>query len=585
MNPSRNPPVTPPRNWVVREADENSCHTFVQSLNVSPITARILHNRGIRDQEGADRFLNTSLQHLTPSEDFPEMEKAVNRIQQAVLAREQVLIYGDYDVDGLTSTAVLVHFLRRVGLDPLFHVPDRLQEGYGFHQDTLPSFSAQGVRLIITVDCGVSAVDTVEAANRLGIDVIITDHHECSSALPPALAVLNPKAPGSGFPFRELAGVGVAFYLLIALRMRLRQQGFWKDVQEPNLLEYLDLVALGTLADMVPLKQQNRIFVKYGLQEITKANRPGISVLKQQAGIDGEVKQARPLVFRMIPRINAPGRLGCAGVSLDILLCEDAERAREIAKVLEGRNRERKSIENKVYRKARLLAQKQVEQERPVLVIAGDGWHKGILGIVASRIAQEFRRPAALLSFEGAFGKGSIRSVDKLEILDAVFACQDLLENFGGHKMAAGISLKRENLEPFQAAFEEAVLRRIQLEKEKPDELLLDFWVENPADIDDVFMEELERIGPFGYGNEEPVLGMGRVKIVKKDRVGGDHLKLVLESGAVRFESIGFGMAEQSGVMESSHPLWDVAFTPQQDTWRGRTRNSLRLIEIRPSSL
>jgi len=576
-------PPLPPPDWLVRDADESRCQALCQRLDLSPITARMLYHRGIRDREGAERFLNASLHHLTPPHGLPEMEKAVERIRKAVLAREQVLVYGDYDVDGLTGTAVLVHFLRRVGLAPLFYIPDRLREGYGFHRQTLAEFVRRGVGLIITVDCGISAWEAVEEANRVGVDVIVTDHHECSSTLPEALAVLNPKVPESGFPFRELAGVGVAFYLVIALRARLREAGLWKDLPEPNLLEYLDLVALGTLADMVPLKQENRIFVKYGLLEISKGSRPGISILKQQAGIEGEVKHTRPLVFRMIPRINAPGRLGCSGVSLDILLCEEPARAREIARILEGKNRERKSIENQVHREARHLAGREVARDRSVLVLAGDGWHKGILGIVASRIAQEFRRPAVLLSFEGDFGKGSIRSVDNVDILDPVVACRGLLEDFGGHRMAAGISLHRKNLQAFQNAFEEAILLQIERAKARPAERLLDFWVANPSDIGERFMAELDRLGPFGYGNEEPVLGMGQVRIVKKDRVGGDHLKLVLESGSERFDSIGFGMGRETGVLESDHPFWDVMFTPQQETWRGRTRTSLRLLEILPT--
>jgi single-stranded-DNA-specific exonuclease len=511
------------------------------------------------------------------------MEKAVGRILKALHAGEKVLVYGDYDVDGLTGTAVLLLFLRSLGMDTVYHVPDRLQEGYGFHRELLPTFRDQGVRLIVTVDCGISAVEAVQEANRLGLDVIVTDHHECNNQLPPALAVLNPKVPGNGFPFRDLAGVGVAFYLVIALRTRLRDEGVWQDLQEPNLLEYLDLVTLGTLADMVPLKQENRIFVKFGLREITKGRRPGIHILKQQAGIQGEIRQTRPLIFRIIPRINAPGRLGCSGVSLDILLSEKMDQALEISKVLEGRNRERKTIENQVHRHAREMARKQVEKERAVLVLAADGWHRGILGIVASRIAREFRRPAALVSFEGSVGKGSIRSIDGLEILDAVRKCNMFLQGYGGHRMAAGFSLKRDDLAGFQEAFEQAIRQRIQQEEEAPFELLLDSWVSDPGGLDDRFWDELERIGPFGYGNEEPVLGMRGVRILKQQIVGGNHLKLLLEFGSFRFSSIGFGMGQEATALEEGPDFWDVAFTPQQEIWKGRTTATLRIVEIQPA--
>jgi len=568
---------------VVCEADDACCRRLARDLDLSPLGSRILYNRGIRTLEDADRFLNASLHHLNPPSLFPDMDKAVDRIHRALLAREKILVYGDYDVDGLTGTAVMLLFLRSLGLDPLCHVPDRLQEGYGFHKELLPAFLEQGVRLIVTVDCGISAVEAVQEANRLGIDVIVTDHHECNTRLPPALAVLNPKIPGTGFPFRDLAGVGVAFYLVIALRTRLREEGMWQDLPEPNLLEYLDLVTLGTLADMVPLKQENRIFVKYGLQEITKGRRPGIHILKQQAGIQGEVRHTRPLIFRMIPRINAPGRLGCSGVSLDILLSQEMDQAMKCSKVLEGRNRERKTIENQVHRQALVMAREQAGKNRAVLVLAADGWHRGILGIVASRIAREFRRPAALVSFEGDFGKGSIRSVDTLEILDAVSACKPLLEEFGGHRMAAGFSLKRDNLPGFQDALEKAVHRRIQQEKETPAELVLDSWVSDPGEIDGRFWEELERIGPFGYGNEEPVLGMSGVRIVKQEIVGGNHLKLLLESGSARFPSIGFGMGAQAAVLETGPLLWDVAFVPQKEIWKGRTSTTFRIVDIQPT--
>jgi len=572
------------RNWVAREADEACCRRLSDDMDLSPLGARILYHRGIRRSDDARRFLNVSLTHMNSPSLFPDMDKAVERIHQAVVAGETILVYGDYDADGLTGTAVLMLFLRSLGVAPLSHIPDRLQEGYGFHREPLAGFSEQGVRLIVTVDCGISAVEAVEEANRLGMDVIVTDHHECSAELlPPALAVLNPKIPGSGFPFRDLAGVGVVFYLVIALRTRLRDAGRWQGLEEPNLRGYLDLVTLGTLADMVPLKEENRIFVKYGLQEITKARRPGIHILKQQAGIQGEVRQTQPLIFRVIPRINAPGRLGCSKVSLDILLCEQMDQARKCLDELENRNTERKRIENRVHRQALEMARRQVAEKRAVLVLAADGWERGILGIVASRIAREFRRPAALVSFEGGGGKGSVRSIDDLEILDALRSCGRLLERFGGHRMAAGFALKRDNLEVFREAFEQAVLVKIRQVQEAPCELLLDSWVEAPDDLDDRFWLEMERIGPFGFGNEEPVLGMHSVRIVKQEVVGGTHLKLLLESGSTLLPSIGFGMGPEASAIKNGPARWDVAFSPQQEIWKGRATNSLRIVDMQPA--
>ena len=571
--------------WLVRAADEEDCRLLVREADLSSLGARILYHRGIRKPDEALKFLNASLRHLTPPFLFADMHKAVERIQKAIVGRERILVYGDFDVDGLTGTAVLVLFLRSLGMDPLVHIPDRLREGYGFHRKPLPGFREQGVRLIVTVDCGISAVDAVAEANRLGMDVIVTDHHESSTVLPPALAVLNPKSPGSGFPFRDLAGVGVVFYLVIALRQRLREEGWWarSGLEEPNLASYLDLVSLGTLADMVPLKGENRIFVKFGLREITKARRPGIHMLKQQAGIQGEVRQTRPLVFRIIPRINAPGRLGYSGVSLDILLSEHEAQARRFSEDLEVRNRERRVIEARVHREALEMARKLMGTDRTALVLAGDGWHRGILGIVAARIAGEFRLPAVLISFEGDEGRGSVRGVDGLEILNAVLACSFLLERFGGHPMAAGLALKRANLEAFREKFEQEMLEKMREAQGAPCELLLDAWVDDPSDLDVRFWEELDRIGPFGYGNEEPILGIRGVRIDKMDVVGGNHLKLLLSSGSVLLPSIGFGMGREAAVLKNGPSRWDVAFTPQQETWKGRLTTSLRIVDMRPA--
>jgi single-stranded-DNA-specific exonuclease len=520
---------------------------------------------------------------MRPPSLFGGMERAVERILQAIERRERVLIYGDYDVDGLTSTAILVHFLRRTGLAPLHHVPDRLREGYGFHTGWVHAFSEKGVQLIVTVDCGITAFEAVQAANERGIDVIVTDHHECSDRLPPALALLNPKIPGDPFPFRDLAGVGVAFYLIVALRTRMRERGMWGTDAEPNLREYLDLVALGTLADMVPLREENRIFVKYGLEEMTSSRRPGVSMLKADAGLRGPIKDTRSLVYRVIPRINAPGRLGCAIEALDLLLCEGQEEASRIAGVLADRNNERRAVEAEVYREAKELAVEQLErQDKSVLTLASEGWHKGILGIVASRLAREFRKTVVLVSFEGDLGKGSVRSIENLSFLDALISCGHLLEDVGGHQMAAGITVKQGRLVDFRDAFEKAVVSKMGRADQAIPPLLLDGWLDSPEELTDQAMLEIEQMAPFGQGNPEPVVGMRRMRIMDKRVVGNDHLKLTLGRDRKCFEAIGFELGH-AGVMESDHPCWDVVFTPRREYWNGRERLSLRIHDLQRS--
>jgi len=583
VSPSKEQQPLPGYEWVDPAADDAVCRRLAEGLGLTPLSSQILYGRGIRDVDEAERFLSASLQQMRSPTLFGGMGRAVERLLEAIERKERVLIYGDYDVDGLTSTAILVHFLRHAGLDPIYHVPDRLQEGYGFHAGWVRAFSEKGVQLIVTVDCGITAHDSVQAANEAGIDVIITDHHECSEELPPALAVINPKIPGESFPFRDLAGVGVAFYLVVALRGRMREKGMWRAVDEPDLRTYLDLVALGTLGDMVPLREENRIFVKHGLKEISSERRAGLSMLKTDAGLKGPVKDTRSLVFKVIPRINAPGRLGCALEALDILLCAGRDEAGRISKVLEGRNNERRAIETGVYREARALAVEQLRrQDRSVLALASDGWHKGILGIVASRLARDFRKTVLLVSFEGDLGKGSVRSVDNFTFLDELLACRHLLVDVGGHQMAAGVTLRKEHLAAFNEAFEREIANKLGRGDQGSPTLLLDAWLDSPDALTDQAITEIEQMAPFGNGNREPVIGMRRMRILKKRLVGGDHLKLTLGLDGRSFEAIGFQLGK-AGVIESDHECWDVVFSPRRETWKGQTRLNLLIRDLQPS--
>lgn len=573
----------PSYEWFLRPVDEAFCQDLSLQLNISDLSARLLYHRGARSVDDAARFLESSLAGIRSPFLFRSMEAAVDRIVLAIRRRERVLVYGDYDVDGLTGTAVLVQFLRRAGLEPLVYIPDRLGLGYGFHAELIASFRDQGVTLILTVDCGVSACETVALANRLGIDVIVTDHHEGGDSLPPALAILNPKLPQGGFPFRELAGVGVAFYLVMALRSRLRELGFWRQRPEPNLRSYLDLVALGTLADMVPLQQENRIFVKFGLEEISASKRPGLAVLKEQSGLRNGTVDGRAVLYRLVPRINAPGRLGSPEDALRILLCETPEEARRVAGAIEARNQERKSIEDEVYLEAADLARSRVEKDdAPVLVLGGEGWHRGILGIVAARLAEDFGRPVVLVSFQGDQGRGSVRSIEDVEILDALDSCSHLLESYGGHRMAAGIALNRQNLDAFQRELEEALRDRVGRGRAGR-KLALDLWLREPGQLNEEIVDEFSRLAPFGSGNAEPLVGLEGVCILDRRVVGNNHLLLSLDQAGQRFEAIGFGLGGIAQVESQNAGRWDLACTPERDDWRGRTQIRLRIVDLRPS--
>lgn len=574
---------TPSYEWVLRPVEEALCLDLSRQLNISELSARLLYHRGARSVEDAAKFLETSLAGIRSPFLFSSMETAVERVVLAIRRRERILVYGDYDVDGLTGTAVVVQFLRQAGLEPLVYIPDRLGLGYGFHAECVPAFRDRGVTLILTVDCGVSASETVALANDLGIDVIVTDHHEWGDSNPPALAILNPKLPQGGFPFRELAGVGVAFYLVMALRSRLREIGFWRERPEPNLRSYLDLVALGTLADMVPLQQENRIFVKFGLEEISAPKRPGLAVLKEQSGLRNGAVDGRAVLYRLVPRINAPGRLGSPEEALQILLCENLEEARRIAGALEERNQRRKALEDEVYLEAEKLARRRLEEsDMPVLVLGGDGWHRGILGIVAARLAEDFDRPVVLVSFEGVQGKGSVRSVEGVEILDALDRCKGLLDSYGGHRMAAGIALKRENLDAFQRALEQALQDRVGRGTTSR-KLVLDLWISEPGQLREEVVEEFGRLAPFGSGNAEPVVGLEGVSILDCRIVGNNHLLMSLDQAGQRFEAIGFGFGGISDLELRKATRWDLACTPERDDWKGRSQIRLRIVDLRPS--
>ncbi len=580
---TKGPPPLPGYRWEVRSTDETACRQLTKTLGLTSLASRILCGRGIREPEEALRFLSAALREMRPPSLFAGMDRAVERLLEAVERKERVLIHGDYDVDGLTGTAILVHFLRHAGLDPLYHIPDRLREGYGFHPESVRMFAEKGVQLIVTVDCGVTAFDSVEAAKACGIDVIVTDHHECAGRLPAALAVINPKAPGESFPFRDLAGVGVSFYLAAALRGRMREKGMWDKVDEPDLRTYLDLVALGTLADMVPLREENRIFVKHGLQELSLDRRPGLSMLRKEAGLEGPVKDTRPLVYRVIPRINAPGRMGCALEALDVLLCTGEEDAGRISRLLADRNSERRSVEGQVYRQARELAREALRRDdRCVLTLAAEGWHKGILGIVASRLARDFRKTVVLVSFEGETGKGSVRSVGNFGFLDDLLACRHLLVDVGGHQMAAGVTLRRKNLAAFSEAFETQISNRLGDARELRPSLLIDAWLDGPEELSDQAISEMEQMAPFGNGNREPVMGLRGMRVLGKRIVGGDHLKLTLGRDGRSFDAIGFQLG-RAGVIESEHRTWDVVFSPRRETWNGQSRLSLHVRDLKPS--
>jgi single-stranded-DNA-specific exonuclease len=560
------------KRWQVHPEQPELVRELSARHGVPPLVARILLNRGLTDPEDVLAFLEPTLEKLQPPFGLPDLEKAAARLGEAVRQGEAVAVYGDYDVDGLTSTCLLKHFFQELGLNCLTYIPDRLQEGYGLKIAALQELSRQA-RLLVTVDCGVSDAAEVAWAKEHGLEVIVTDHHELPPDLPPALAVVNPKRGGVDYPFADLAGVGVALLLALGVRAHLRDKGWFKKRPEPNLRSYLDLVALGTAADVAPMQGENRILVRQGLKVLEESRRPGLVALKEVAGLEGKPISYRDAVFRLAPRLNAAGRLGQARGALELLLSNDLAQARLQARHLTDLNRQRQALEEAVLRQALTLLRTPGMMERRVWVLAGEGWHQGVLGIVAARLAEAHHRPVALVSLENGRGRGSARSVEGFHLFRGLQACQEFLSRFGGHQAAAGFEVAAGDLEALQAGLEAALEQQVGPEPLKPT-LKVDAQVEL-EELNALFYQHLERLRPFGPGNPEPVLTCAGVECLTSRIVGERHLKVKLGQNGCLMEAIAFDMA-------AAHPLagpLEVAFSPRFSFFQGRLHPELRLLD------
>jgi len=516
------------KDWQIHSPDPGVVEKLSRELNYHLITATVLVNRDISTLPEARSFLNASVNDLRPPFSLKDMDVAVDRIHKAIIDHEKILIFGDYDVDGVTAVVILLDFLRYAGADAAYYIPHRIAEGYSIQ----PGHISQYVRpnqfdLIITADCGSGSRQAVEAASRFGIDMIITDHHNISENIPPARAVINPKRHDCTAGLQNLAGVGVAFFLLICLRTRLRELGFWDKRPEPNLKEYCDLVALGTVADMVPLIEENRILSKTGLELINTGHRPGLTALLEASAIRNQTLSAEDIAFRLAPRLNAAGRMDHAARAVDLLIAEDIDAANKTAHTLNLLNRKRQDLEKGILADIqRFIDQNSSLLRLRSLVLYQQGWHAGVLGIVASRMMRTYHRPVVLISLQDGTGKGSARSVEGLNIYDALTACGTFLEGFGGHAMAAGLQIREENIADFQNAFESEIQRTFSPETLVP-AIQIDSELEVGAISDDL-IDELELLMPFGVGNPEPLFLARDVKVVSSKILGRNHRRMVL---------------------------------------------------------
>lgn len=550
--------------------DTGNCRADVAAelsdgLGISMLAAKVLSSRGIYSCELASRFLDTKLTSLNDPMLLKDMDRAVERIEVAVESGEKIAVYGDYDVDGITSTYILVDYLRSLGADCVYHIPDRVDEGYGVNPVTLKRLCNQGVTLVITVDTGITAVGETELARQWGMDMIICDHHECQEKLPNACAVVNPHRADCQYPEENLAGVGVAFKLICAL-------------EEDVAVQYLPFVCIGTIADVMPLVGENRVIVAQGLPGIRKCGNIGLNALLRAAGAEDKAMTADVVGFQLAPRINAAGRMSSASRVVDLFMMDDVAQAEELANELCMLNQQRRQTETEIYEQAINEMRKWYDPKKDhALVIVGEGWHHGVLGIVASRISERFQRPAVLVSVDDGVGKGSGRSVEGVNLFDALTACSEYLDKFGGHALAAGLTISQDKINDFRSALNDAVKQEMAVYRPS---LRADFVVE-PGELTLDEIRSLRVLEPYGTSNPRPILRVNNVKVNDITAIGaGKHLRMSVERGG-KFNCVYFNKTETSLAFDKGE-LVDAIFAPEINDFRGESVQ-LMLRDIRPA--
>ena len=566
----------PERTWVPAAIDLAAADRIARDLDLSPALARLLVARGLSDVDAARRYLQPELGHLPSPFLMAGLERASERVVAAILEGQRVALYGDYDVDGVTSSSLLAAFLGHHGVTPRVYIPHRLREGYGLNHDAIDTLAEEGTQLLVTLDCGITAADEIQRANEAGMDVVVVDHHTCPAELPPAYATLNPHQPGCDYPEKVLAAVGVCFNLIVGVRKKLRDAGAYDGrFTEPNLREVLDLVALGTIADMVPLTGVNRMLAWFGLREMQRVRRPGLRALMEVAGVRPSRVSGQDVAFRLGPRINAAGRLDDASVGVRLLTATSSEAARPLAERLDVANGDRRRIEAEVFKEA-------VEQAEPmaagahVLVLHGAAWHAGVVGIVASKLVERFELPAVVI---GEGGRGSARTAGALHLYDALASCAHHLVKFGGHRAAAGLRIESAHVDAFRRDLDAAVARAkaAGVDATIPLEYDLDL---DAGQIDLAFAKEVARLEPFGVGNAEPTFRLLRLAVREHRVVGQHHLKLRLDGGGRPLDAIAFRFGDREPEVGRGGPL-DLACHVEVSEFGGYERVELRVRDLR----
>ena len=571
-------PIVAPR-WETLACDDAAAAVLAEALSVSPVVARLLCQRGLGDPEVASRFLNPSLDHLHDPMRLADMGPAVERILGAIARRERIAIHGDYDVDGVTSTVILRRALELLGADVVHFIPERLRDGYGLQPASVERLHAEGVVLIVSVDCGIRGADAALRARELGVDLIITDHHEPDAALPQAVAVINPKRSDCTYPDKYLAGVGVALKLVQALCRRMGRESW--------LAGFIKLAAIGTLADVVPLVGENRVIAKVGLDLLSRGpHKVGLRALLDVCGLSGKTIDSYHIGFMLAPRVNAAGRMSTPDLAARLLLANDegmAAEARALAQQLDGENVRRQEEEAEILAAAKKIVQNDPEVgARSVLVVAGEGWHRGVIGIVASKLVDSFHRPAIVLSIEDGVAHGSCRSIPHFDMLAALEECAPFFIRFGGHKQAAGLTMDAARVREFRLAVNERADLMLGPEQLMP-RLRIDSDLGFRGITSDVAAGVCS-LAPFGAGNPRPVFAARRVEVVDGPRkLKERHLKMALRQDGRVFRAIAWRAAEKHDQIVGSRSAIDVAFSLEQNQFNGETYVELTLADLRPA--
>ncbi len=561
------------KKWLLKEFDKGRVLEISKKFKISPLTAIILYNRGVREDEEIAGFLSKDVGLMYDPFLMRDMTEAVERINAAKEAGEKITIYGDYDVDGITAIAILYKYLVERGIDVDYYVPDRMQEGYGVNRDALDKLKEQGSSLIITVDTGITAVEECEYAKSIGLDVIVTDHHECKEKIPEVYAAIDPKRKDCGYPFKSLAGVGVVFKLIQALD--------GNDNIASLMDKYADLMCLGTVADISPLVDENRVIVTEGLKRFKNTSNVGLKALID-VSTNGKVITTSTIGYIIAPRINASGRLGCASRSVELFLTDDEEKAKELANSLCEENAIRQQTEQKMFKEALEYIESHPEiKDDKIIVIPHENWHHGIVGIVSSKITEKFYKPSILFAIDGDEAKGSGRSVSGFNLFGALENCSDLLEKFGGHELAAGLSIKAENIEVFRKKINEYSKESISEAMLVPT-IMLDAAIKVPyITIDTV--HDINRLQPFGVDNPTPAFAVRNIKIHKISVMSeGKHLRMTLLKEGKYLDAVGFGMGEYYHHLEEGDFI-DVAFALDINDYKGFQNVQLILKDIKKS--